>query len=65
MRLLTGAGTPREFLARVSVWRGALPIPDGVRIVILLVATRDQIAVLIVSFRADPLACSPTSSTRS
>ena len=56
MRLLTGAGTPREFLARVSLWLGALPAPDGALIVILLVATSNQIAAIVVSFRADPLA---------
>jgi transposase len=36
MRLLTGAGTPREFLARISVWLGVILAPNGVLIVILL-----------------------------
>ena len=56
MRLLTGAGTPREFLARAAVWLGAILVPDNVLILILLATLRDQIAVLVVSFRADPLA---------
>jgi transposase len=56
MRLLTGAGTPREFLARASIWLGALPAPNGALIVILVVAARDQVAAIAVSFRAAPLA---------
>jgi transposase len=56
MRLLTGAGTPREFLARASVWLGATQDADGALIVILLVAASDQGAAIAVSFRADPLA---------
>ena len=56
MRLLTGAGTPREFLARASVWLGATQDLDGALIVILLVATSNQVAAIAVSFRADPLA---------
>jgi transposase len=56
LRLLTGAGTPREFLAHASIWLGALPAPNGALIVILLVAARDQVAAIAVSFRAAPLA---------
>ena len=56
MRLLTGAGTPREFLARVLVWLGAIPTPDGALIVILLVIAGGQVAALAVTSRPDPLA---------
>src|SRR5206468_2558755 len=37
MRLLTGAGTPRGSLARVSVWLGAFPAVDGTFTVLLIV----------------------------
>ncbi len=56
MRLLTGAGTPREFLARASVWLGAILVPDGALIAILFVAAEGQIAAIAVSLQADPLA---------
>ncbi len=56
MRLLTGAGTPREFLARAAVWLGAILASNGALVVILLMATSDQIAAIVVSFQADPLA---------
>jgi hypothetical protein len=29
MRLLTGAGTPRELQARASAWLGIVMTPDG------------------------------------
>ncbi|MCA1694028.1 MAG: transposase [Actinobacteria bacterium] len=56
MRLLTGAGTPKEFRARVSVWFAAMPVAHDGLIVILLVAAGDQIAIIAVSLRSDPLA---------
>ena len=56
LRLLTGAGTPREFLARASVWLGATQDADGALIVILFVAAEGQIAAIAVSLRPDPLA---------
>ena len=43
MRLLTGAGTPREFQARASAWLFATAKPDGGLIVVMFVATSDQI----------------------
>ena len=55
MRLLTGAGTPREFAARASAWIGTIPMPDGGLTAVLLLAVEDQIAVLVVSIQADPL----------
>jgi hypothetical protein len=56
MRLLTGAGTPREFRARASAWLGVVMMPDGGRIVLIIAAIDDQIALLAVSLQADPLA---------
>jgi transposase len=55
MRLLTGAGTPREFAARASAWVGTILMPDGGLTAVLLLAVEDQIAVLVVSIQADPL----------
>lgn len=54
MRLLTGAGTPREFGERISAWLFAIPAPDGELIVVILVATSDQIGTLVVRVRPDP-----------
>jgi hypothetical protein len=56
MRLLTGAGTPRGFQARVSVWLGAVVASDGGYVLLLVVIAEDQIAVLTVSLQPDPLA---------
>jgi len=54
MRLLTGAGTPREFRTRVSVWLGAIPTTEGGCILLLFVVAADQIAALAVSLQPDP-----------
>jgi transposase len=54
MRLLTGAGTPRELASRASVWIGAILTPDAGLTAILLVTVEDQTAVLVVSIQADP-----------
>ena len=54
MRLLTGAGTPREFAARASAWVGTILMPDGGLTAVLLLTVEDQIAVLVVSIQADP-----------
>ena len=56
MRLLTGAGTPRGSLARVSVWLGAFPAADGAFIVLLIVVAADQVAALAISLQPDPVA---------
>jgi transposase len=55
MRLLTGAGTPREFLARVSLWPVAVPNPDGGLTLILLVTAGRQVAAAVLSFQPHPL----------
>ena len=53
MRLLTGAGTPRELRARASAWLGVLIAPGGSLIVLIVVAIDDQIAFLAVSLQED------------
>ena len=54
MRLLTGAGTPRELAARASAWLGVILTPEDGLIAALLVTVEDQAAVLLVSIQADP-----------
>jgi hypothetical protein len=54
MRLLAGAGTPREFLARASAHLMALVTADGTAMVILFVATGTEAAMLVVSFQSQP-----------
>jgi len=54
MRLLTGAGTPREFPVRASAWLFAIAAPDGGLIVVMFVATGDQPAAFAVKSTPDP-----------
>ena len=54
MRLLTGAGTPRELAARASASFCAILTPDGGLTALLLVTVEDKTAVLVVSIHADP-----------
>jgi transposase len=54
MRLLTGAGTPREFRARVFVRLVVILEPDGGLIFVILVATGDQSAAFVISVKPDP-----------
>jgi transposase len=54
MRVLTGAGTPREFRVRASAWLFAISQPDGGLIVVMFVATGDQSAALAVKIAPDP-----------
>src|SRR5215212_4970003 len=54
MRLLVGAGTPRELLAGASAHLLLLTTVDGTLTGILIVATGTQAAVLIISFEPDP-----------
>ena len=54
MRLLVGAGTPREFLARASAHLLVLAPADGAALVILLVATGTKAAMLVVTFMPEP-----------
>jgi len=56
MRLLTGAGTARELRARASAWLGVVAAPDDGLIVLIVVAIKDQIALLAVSLQAGPFA---------
>ena len=54
LRLLTGAGTPRGFRTRASVWFGAIPAAQGGCILLLFVVAEDQTAALAVSLQPDP-----------
>ena len=56
MRLLTGAGTPRELRARASIWLFATMEPDGGLIVIIFAATGDHSAAFAVNVKPDPFA---------
>jgi hypothetical protein len=53
-RLLVGAGTPREFLARASAHPLALATSDGAAPVILVVATGTEAAMLALSIEPKP-----------
>ncbi len=50
MRLLVGAGTPREFVARASAHLLILMTANGAVLIILTVITATEAAVLVVSF---------------
>jgi transposase len=54
MRLLVGAGTPRELLARPSAHLLAFATADGAVLVVLVVVTAAEAAVLVVSFWPEP-----------
>src|ERR687890_354716 len=53
MRLLTGAGTPREFRARVSAHLAAAVTPAGGLFVLLIVVAGDQTAAVALSIQPD------------
>jgi transposase len=53
MRLLIGAGTPREFLARASARLLALATADGTALVVLTVTTSTEAAMLVVSLEPE------------
>ena len=63
MRLLAGAGTPREFLARVAAHLLVVTTAEGATIVILAVATDPKAEILAVSTEPAPPDRQPTSST--
>ena len=54
MRLLLGAGTPRELVAGASAQLLALATADGTVLVILITATDSEAAMLAVSFKPEP-----------
>jgi hypothetical protein len=56
MRLLTGAGTPRELWAAAQAWLLAFLLPDGSLIMVLVVLIGKQAAVLALALQPDPLA---------
>ena len=53
MRLLTGAGTPRGFRARVSVSLAAAITPAGGLLLILIIVAGDQTAAVALSIEPD------------
>jgi transposase len=54
MRLLVGAGTPREFVARASAHLLVFATAGGAALVILTVAAGTETAMLVVSFEPEP-----------
>jgi transposase len=54
MRLLVGAGTPRELVAGAAAHLLVLATADGAVLVVLLVATGTEVALLVVSFQPEP-----------
>jgi transposase len=54
MRLLVGAGTPRELLAGAAAHLLAFASADGTALVLLVTATNAEAAMLILSFRPEP-----------
>jgi hypothetical protein len=54
MRLLVGAGTPREFLVRASAHLLLLATAEGATAAILVVATGTEAAILVVSGQPEP-----------
>jgi transposase len=54
MRLLVGAGTPREFLARSSARLLILTTADGAMLGILVITNDAEVAMLVVSLYPDP-----------
>ena len=54
MRLLVGAGTPREFLAGASVHLVTLAITAGATLAILTVAAGTEVTMLVISFQPKP-----------
>ena len=53
MRLLTGAGTPREFRARVSAYLAAAVTPAGGLFALSIVAAGDETAAIALSIEPD------------
>jgi hypothetical protein len=54
MRLLTEAGTPREFCAAAQAWLWAFMLPDDGLIVVLVVLIGQQAAILAATLQPDP-----------
>jgi transposase len=54
MRLLVGAGTPRAFVAGAAAHVVALATADAAVLVVLVITTDTEAAMLVVSFRPEP-----------
>jgi hypothetical protein len=55
MRLLTGAGTPRELHARASAYLFGLITPDAALLVVVAFANQRPLAVAVIAVGAVPL----------
>ena len=55
MRLLTGAGTPREFHSLTFAWLIAFLEPDGDLIVVMIAVIGEQLAAFAATVRPDSL----------
>jgi len=56
MRLLTGAGTPREFHAVAFAWLMAFWDPDASLLLVVVAVIGDQQAIFAVMVSTDPIA---------
>jgi hypothetical protein len=54
MRLLVGVGTPREFLASGAAYLLAFASADGAALVLFVVTTGTETAMLAVSLAPEP-----------
>ena len=54
MRLLVGAGTPREFLAGASAYLLLLTTAEGAASIVLIAASGTDAMMLVVSFEPEP-----------
>ncbi len=54
MRLLTGAGTPRELHARAFAYLFGLITPHAALLVIIVIAQTTSRAVAVITLQADP-----------
>jgi transposase len=55
MRLLTGAGTPREFHARTCAWSLMTWASEGTLVVMIFVVCDDQFAAFAAMIRPNPI----------
>jgi transposase len=55
MRLITGAGTPRELHARASIYLFPLVTPDAALLFIIVIADVNPVAVAVFAFASDPI----------
>jgi hypothetical protein len=54
MRLLVGAGTPREFVAGIAAHLLVLAAAEGAVVIVLTAAIGTEAVILVVSFEPEP-----------